>query len=76
MSLEQVKQWAKRAVASTGPSGRSRRAARSCPAWPVKLMRSVGMGVAFGAWLLWVGFPKVRRRQGYGKAAVTTVTGR
>ena len=37
MSLEQVKQWAKSAVASTGPSGRSRRAARVFPAWPVKV---------------------------------------
>lgn len=42
MSFEQVKQWAKMAVATWGPSGMSRRAARSWPEWPVNISFSVG----------------------------------
>ena len=43
MSLPQVKQWAKSAVASVGPSGRSSRAASVEPSWPGKERRSVVM---------------------------------
>jgi hypothetical protein len=45
MSLPQVKQWAKSAVARCGPSGRSSRAASASPPWPAKVKRSVGMGL-------------------------------
>mgnify|MGYP006878878560 CR=1 FL=1 len=50
ISLEQVKQWAKIAVAFTAPVGMSMIAASSSPAWPVKVIFCDGIG-----WLLFEG---------------------
>jgi hypothetical protein len=46
MSLEQVKQWAKIAVARIRPSGVSNRAAKSSPEWPLKVSFSLDMRVS------------------------------
>jgi hypothetical protein len=48
MSFEQVKQWAKMAVASIGPLGLSKSAARLAPVWPVKV--SFSLGIVMSPW--------------------------